>query len=60
MSNIKEMVEKNLTIGDIVIADNVFIEFKKNVSLEDLSIKYGKSISEIKDLLKNLGVELNE
>ena len=56
MSKIKEMVEKNLTMGDIVIADNIYVEHSKGVSLQDLATKYGKTVQEIKDLLKSLGV----
>ena len=51
-----EMVDKNLTIGDIVVADNIYVEHSKGVSLQDLATKYGKTVQEVKDLLKSLGV----
>ena len=56
MSKLKEMVEKNMTMGDIVIADNIYVEHSKGVSLQDLATKYGKTVQEVKDLLKSLGV----
>ena len=56
MSNIKDMVEKNMSIGDIVISDNIYYEFGAGVSLQDLATKYGKTVQEVKDILKSLGV----
>ena len=56
MSKIKEMVEKELSIGDIVISDNLYYEFNNKVSIEDLSVKYQKTTDEIKAILKSLGV----
>ena len=54
--NLSDMVEKNMSIGDIVIADNLYIEHSKGVSLQDLATKYGKTVQEVKGLLKSLGV----
>lgn len=54
--NLSDMIEKNMTIGDIVIADNLYVEHSKGVSLQDLSTKYGKTVQEVKGILKSLGV----
>lgn len=54
--NLSDMVKKNMTIGDIVISDNIYMEHSKGVSLQDLATKYGKTVQEVKDLLKSLGV----
>ena len=58
--NLSDMVAKDMTMGDIVIADNIYVENSKGVSLSDLSIKYGKSVDEIKAILKSLGVIAND
>ena len=54
--NLSDMVKKNMSIGDIVIADNLYVEHSKGVSLQDLATKYGKTVQEVKDILKSLGV----
>ena len=60
MSKLKEMVKKNLTVGDIVIADNIYYEFNNKVPIEDLAVKYQKTTDEIKKILKSLGMVINE
>ena len=54
--NLSDMVKKDMAIGDIVIADNLYVEHSKGVSLQDLATKYGKTVQEVKDILKSLGV----
>ena len=57
---LSEMVEKEMTIGDIVIADNIFVEYEKGVSIENLAIKYEKTVEEITGILKSMGADLND
>ena len=57
---LSEMVEKEMTIGDIVIADNIFVEYEKGVSIENLAIKYEKTSEEITGILKSMGAALND
>ena len=57
---ISEMVDKEMTMGDIVIADNVFVEYEKGVSVENLAVKYGKTAGEITGILKSMGADLND
>lgn len=45
------MVREDMTMGDIVVADNIYAEHKKGVSLEDLAVKYDKSAENIKLIL---------
>ena len=56
MSKIKEMVEREMTLGDIVVSDNIYVEHSRGESLKNLATKYGKSVDEIKGILKSLGV----
>ena len=63
MSYIKDyqkMVDKEMTIGDIVIADNIFTEYEKEVSIENLAVKYDKTVEEITGILKSMGADLND
>ena len=57
---ISEMVDKEMSMGDIVIADNVFVEYEKGVSIENLAVKYGKTVEEITGILKSMGADLND
>ena len=54
------MVDKEMTMGDIMIADNVFVEYEKGVSIENLAVKYGKTVEEITGILKSMGADLND
>ena len=58
--DIKNMVEKNMSLGDMVVADNICVEHYRGVSLKDLATKYQKTVDEIKGILKNAGVKINE
>ena len=44
---ISDMVEKEMTMGDIMIADNIFVEYEKGVSIENLAVKYGKKLGKL-------------
>ena len=57
---LSEMVDKEMTMGDIMIADNVFVEYEKGVSIENLAVKYGKTVEEITGILKSMGADLND
>ena len=57
---ISDMVEKEMTMGDIMIADNIFVEYEKGVSIENLAVKYGKTTGEITGILKSMGADLND
>ena len=57
---LSEMVDKEMTMGDIMIADNVFVEYEKGVSIENLAVKYGKTTGEITGILKSMGADLND
>lgn len=58
--NIKNMVKKDMSIGDMVVADNICVEHYRGCSLKDLATKYQKTIDEIKGILTNAGVKVNE
>ena len=57
---LSEMVDKEMTMGDIMIADNIFVEHDKGVSIENLAVKYGKTVEEITVILKSMGAALND
>ena len=57
---LSEMVDKEMTMGDIMIADNIFVEYEKEVSIENLAVKYGKTVEEITKILKSMGADLND
>ena len=52
---LENMIAKEMTIGDTIVADNIYTEFKKGVSFEDLSIKYQKSIEKVKEIIGIFG-----
>ena len=52
---LENMVAKEMTIGDTIVADNIYTEFKKGVSFEDLSTKYQKSIDKVKEIIGMFG-----
>ena len=57
---IEKMIAEEMTMGDVIVADNIYTEFKKEVSLSDLAIKYRKSIEDIKNILKYFGEKFDE
>ena len=57
---ISDMVTKEMTMGDIVIADNIFVEYEKGVSIENLAVKYGNTVEGIIGILKSMGAVLND
>ena len=57
---LSEMVEKEMSMGDIMIADNIFVEYEKGVSIENLAVKYGNTIEGITGILKSMGADLND
>ena len=52
---LKQAMNSGVTVGDFMVSDNIYYEFKKGVSIADLSIKYDMRIDKIKDMLKALG-----
>ena len=58
--NIEQMVKDDLSMGDIVIMDNLFVEFHRGCSLEDLAVKYCNTVAGIKGLLQKAGVKFDE
>ena len=57
---LKEAINSGVTAGDFMISDNIYYEFKKGVSIADLSIKYDMRIDKIKDMLKALGEKVED
>ena len=57
---IEKMIADEMTMGDVVVADNIYTEFKKGVSLSDLSIKYRKPVEKIKELISYFGEKFDE
>ena len=57
---LSEMVDKEMSMGDIMVADNIFVEYEKGVSIENLAVKYGKTVEEITGILKSMGADLND
>ena len=57
---LSEMVEKEMTMGDIMVADNIFVEYEKGVSIENLAVKYGNTVEGIIGILKSMGAVLND
>ena len=52
---LENMIAKEMTVGDVVVADNIYTEFKKGVSIDDLVIKYAKPKEKIQDLIMQFG-----
>ena len=52
---IEMMIEQEMELGNIIIADNIFAEYEKGVSFSDLSIKYKMPIKKVKELIRRFG-----
>ena len=57
---LENMIAKEMTIGDTIVADNVYTEFKKGVSIDDLVIKYGMPRDKIQELIMQFGDNVDE
>ncbi len=57
---LSEMVDKEMSMGDIMVADNIFVEYEKGVSIENLAVKYGNTVEGIIGILKSMGADLND
>ena len=57
---LKEAMNSGVTVGDFVIHDNVYTEFKKGVSVADLCVKYDINYDQAVKMLKALGEKVEE
>ena len=57
---LSEMVDKEMSMGDIMVADNIFVEYEKGVSIENLAVKYGNTVEGIIGILKSAPIDLND
>ena len=58
--NIEKLIHDNMSMGDIVILDNIYVEQMRGESIDNLATKYGKTTKEIKELLEKCGVKFND
>ena len=56
----KNKTDQNLSIDDLIVADNIAVEFYRGVSLKDLATKYQYSIDKVKAILENAGIKVGE
>ena len=57
---IKNRTNQNLSISDLIVADNIAVEFYRGVPLKELATKYQYTIDKVKAILENAGIEVDK
>ena len=57
---LEKMANDDMAAGDIMVADNIYTEYKKGESLFHLGVKYEKSVADIKRIIEYFGEKFDE